>query len=47
MGQLSVKPLCQVDSAQERVVKREDGEKLAKVSYQGEAGQATPQGPQA
>ncbi|XP_022275954.1 ras-related protein Rab-26 isoform X2 [Canis lupus baileyi] len=32
LGQLSPKPLCQVDSAQERVVKRKDGEKLAKVS---------------
>lgn len=31
-GQLSPRLLCQVDSAQERVVKREDGEKLAKVS---------------
>ncbi|XP_022275956.1 ras-related protein Rab-26 isoform X4 [Canis lupus baileyi] len=30
LGQLSPKPLCQVDSAQERVVKRKDGEKLAK-----------------
>lgn len=38
-GRLSSRPLCpgQVDSAHEHVVKREDGEKLAKVS-QGRVG---------
>lgn len=42
---LSPKTLClgQVDSAHERVVKREDGEKLAKVSQGRVGGEGTPQ----
>lgn len=43
-GQLSPRFLRQVDSAQERAVKREDAEKLAKVSWGGVGGGQAPQG---